>query len=163
MIYRKEEILFKLVTKQLQNVEISKRLQYSDLKRITEYIDGDIFDENKCCIWNGYVTNVGTKNKINYINFYFRGKKIALHRLLYINFVGKLNDDEYIKYSCENKGKCCCVNHLEKCKFNEIKKEKMRKEKLKENISETKEEPKEEIKEEIKKEPQNKNKFTIYF
>ena len=52
-----------------------------------------------------------------YINFYFRGKKIALHRLLYINFIGNLDDDEYIKFSCTNKGKCCNLNHLIKYKY----------------------------------------------
>ena len=55
-----------------------------------------------------------------YVNFYFRKKKVALHRLLYINFIGHLDDDEYLKFNCENKGKCCNVHHMNKFKYNTI-------------------------------------------
>jgi hypothetical protein len=47
-------------------------------------------------------------------NFYFNGKKVALHRLLYNNFLGDLDDSEYLKYNCENKGKCCNLNHFKR-------------------------------------------------
>ena len=43
---------------------------------------------------------------------YFREKKLALHRLLYSNYIGPINDNEYIKFNCKNKGKCCTINHL---------------------------------------------------
>ena len=39
---------------------------------------------------------------------------MALHRLLYANFVGNINDNEYLKFSCDNRGKCCNINHLVK-------------------------------------------------
>ena len=55
-----------------------------------------------------------------YINFYFKGKKCALHRLLYLNYVGKLENKEYLKYKCKNKGVCCNINH-----FNKITKKKI--------------------------------------
>jgi hypothetical protein len=41
-------------------------------------------------------------------------KKKALHRLLYCNFIGDLYDSEYLKFTCDNKGKCCTLNHLKK-------------------------------------------------
>ena len=73
---------------------------------------------NNCCIWNGYITNEKNQSKGTYINFYFNKKKIALHRLLYINYVDDVNSNEYIKFSCINKGKCCNVNHMKKYIYN---------------------------------------------
>lgn len=112
------ELFKELISKQLKNVPVNKKLQYTDIKRICKYINSSIFDEKHCCIWNGYITNANNSNKGTYINFYFRKKKAALHRLLYLNFVGSLTKDEYIKFSCENKGKCCNIMHLQKFMFN---------------------------------------------
>lgn len=112
------ELFKELITKQLKDISIDKKLQYTDLKRICKYISSSIFDENKCCLWNGYVTNITNYNKGTYINFYFRKKKVALHRLLYTNFIGELTKDDYLKFNCENKGKCCNVLHLKKFKYN---------------------------------------------
>jgi hypothetical protein len=36
---------------------------------------------------------------------------------LYCNFVEDLSDDEYLKFSCENKGNCCNIKHLKKFKY----------------------------------------------
>ena len=87
----KDDILKELLSKQLKNVSSSKKLQFSDVKRICKYIDNSIFNENKCCLWDGYVTNMNNTCKGTYINFFFRKKKVALHRLLYVNFVGSLS------------------------------------------------------------------------
>jgi hypothetical protein len=106
-----------LMTKQIKNITVSKKLSYNDLKRIAKYITSSIFDENKCCLWTGYITNSNNKNKGTYINFYFRQKKVALHRLLYINFIGELSNDEYLKFSCINKGKCCNIHHMQKFQY----------------------------------------------
>lgn len=83
------------------------KLSEKDLKRILKYTNIDIFGD-QCVIWNGYITQ--GKNK--YINFFYKGKKIALHRLLYINFVGELDEHSYLTYICENAGICCNVNHI---------------------------------------------------
>ena len=88
-----------------------------DQKRICKYICSSIFDENVCCIWDGYVTNINNKSKGTYVNFFFGGRKVALHRLLYTNFVEELHDNEYLKFSCENKGRCCNIHHLKKFKY----------------------------------------------
>lgn len=112
------ELLKELLTKQLKTVQYQKRLQYSDLKRICKYINSSIFDPVKCCKWEGYITNSNnTCGKGTYINFYFRKKKAALHRLLYSNFIGELLDDEYLKFNCENKGTCCNIHHFKKFKY----------------------------------------------
>lgn len=114
---KNSELLNDMLKKQLKTIAHDKKLKYNDLKRLCKYINGNIFDETKCCIWNGYITNVNNESKGVYINFYFKGKKAALHRLLYINFVGELTDDEYLKFSCDNKGKCCNIAHLNKFKY----------------------------------------------
>jgi hypothetical protein len=106
-----------MLEKQNKLVDRTKKLQFNDLKRISKYINNSIFNDNKCCIWTGYITNEKNTNKGTYINFYFRKKKVALHRLLYINFVDNLDNTDYLKFNCPNKGKCCNVNHMKKFKY----------------------------------------------
>ena len=114
---KKSDILNELLERQNKNIPSNVKLGFNDMKRITKYIDTSIFSNN-CCIWNGYITNKGTTKPI-YINFFFRDKKMALHRLLYKNYIGDLKDDEYLKYSCENKGTCCSLSHMIKYKYKE--------------------------------------------
>lgn len=110
--------LFKeLIQKQRKDVPMDKRLQLNDLKRICKYIDTSIFNSDECCLWNGYITNINNATKGTYINFYFKKKKVALHRLLYCNFVDTLTSEEYLKFNCENKGMCCNINHLKRFKY----------------------------------------------
>ena len=106
------KIMIELIQNQRKNIT-SKKLSYNDLKRISKYLLESIFSNN-CSIWNGYITIVKNDDKNAYINFYYSGKKYALHRLLYINFIGDLGDNEYIKFKCNNKGKCCNINHFHK-------------------------------------------------
>ncbi|VBB18002.1 hypothetical protein YASMINEVIRUS_465 [Yasminevirus sp. GU-2018] len=113
-----------LKRKQLPNVSPSKRLRPNDIHRIVQHTDNSIFDEDKCCLWTGYITNLKNKRKGTYINFYFRDKKkVALHRLLYANFKGEISNKDYIKYSCANKGKCCNINHMVRFEYNAAEKD----------------------------------------
>jgi hypothetical protein len=110
-----DKILIELIQKQLKNIPSDKKLSYNDLKRISKYLSTSIFmDSNDCSFWNGYVTVLKNDDKNSYINFYFNGKKHSLHRLLYLNFIGDLDDSEYIKFKCSNKGKCCKLLHFYK-------------------------------------------------
>ncbi|XWV24868.1 hypothetical protein QJ856_gp0915 [Tupanvirus deep ocean] len=111
------EIFKELIKKQLPDVPSQWKLNINDMKRICKYIDTSIFDKKQCCIWNGYITNMNNSNKGTYVNFYFRNKKVALHRLLYSNFVAPLDSSEYLKFNCDNKGICCNINHYEKYKY----------------------------------------------
>lgn len=111
------EIFKELIKKQLPDVPSQWKLNINDMKRICKYIDTSIFDKNNCCMWNGYITNMNNSNKGTYVNFYFRNKKVALHRLLYSNFVAPLDSSEYLKFNCDNKGICCNINHYEKYKY----------------------------------------------
>ena len=130
------EIFKELIRKQLADIPSQWKLNINDIKRICKYINTSIFDRKTCCIWNGYITNMNNTNKGTYVNFYFRNKKVALHRLLYSNFVAPLNSSEYLKFNCENKGVCCNINHYEKYKYtqntNVVKKEHKYKEPKKE-------------------------------
>jgi hypothetical protein len=96
-----------LKSKQLNNISENKKLKENDLMRIIKYTDNCLFG-NECSLWKGYITN----NKSTYVNFYFNGNKIALHRLLYLNFIGNLYDNIYLSYKCNNDGICCNINHL---------------------------------------------------
>jgi hypothetical protein len=109
-------ILSELIKNQRSNIPICKKLSYNDLKRISKYLQLNIFNNTECSLWNGYITVINHDEHKSYINFYFNGRKHALHRLLYINFIGNLDDSEYIKFNCPNKGKCCNINHFYKLK-----------------------------------------------
>ena len=108
-----DQLFFELIKKQRKDINGNKKLLYNDIKRISKYLNKSIFNE-ECSLWNGYVTVIKNDLKKSYINFYFNGKKYSLHRLLYLNYIGNLDDSEYIKFSCENKGKCCNINHFYK-------------------------------------------------
>jgi hypothetical protein len=108
----KRIILSELLNSQLINIDPSKKLSYNDITRIVKNVSTSLFSNDSCCIWEGYVTNINRNHKTQYINFYFKDKKITLHRLLYINFIGELKDTEYLKFSCDNRGKCCNINHI---------------------------------------------------
>lgn len=119
--------LKEMLTKQIKTVNSSKKLSYNDIKRISKFLNISIFDEEQCSLWTGYITNEKNQSKGTYINFYFNKKKIALHRLLFLNYIGEISNEEYIKFSCENKGKCCNINHMKKYSYNK---------KIEENIQE---------------------------
>ena len=106
----KNKILVELINNQIEDVDNKKKLDVRSLQRISRNIDDSIFGD-KCVIWQGYITYIESTN-VHYINFFFDGKKHALHRLLYLNFIGDVKSNEYLKYSCSNKGKCCNINHI---------------------------------------------------
>jgi hypothetical protein len=108
------DLLQEMLDKQLKSTPYNKKLSFGDLKRMVKYIDKSIFDKGKCCLWKGYVTNSNSNGKVQYINFYFKKRKTALHRILYGNFTENLGDDEYLKFTCRNRGKCCNLNHMQK-------------------------------------------------
>ena len=108
-----------MLNKQLKNVNAQNKLNFNDIKRISKFLTTSIFSEDNCSLWTGYITNENNNLKGTYINFYYNKKKIALHRLLYENYIDKINEDDYIKFTCINKGKCCNINHLKKYRPNQ--------------------------------------------
>lgn len=109
---KKSDILKELMRRQLKRIPPENKLSYSDLERLVKRIRQSIFDKKQCCVWQGYITNSNSKKKVQYINFYFKGKKTALHRVLYNNFVKRIKVPGYITFNCPSKGKCCNVNHM---------------------------------------------------
>lgn len=117
MVNLSDKYLCEMIDNQRSTIASNMRLSYNDIRRISKYIDNSLFDPNNCSIWTGYITNKNKSHKGQYINFYYNKKKTALHRLLFINFVNNLDEDEYVKFTCDNKGQCCNVNHLNKFKY----------------------------------------------
>lgn len=109
-INKKNTILENLIKNQKEIVEFKFKLLLSDLKRITSNLSEDIFGD-ECSIWQGPILKTNNKE---YISFFINGKKITLNRILYKNFIDNLNENEYLKYSCSNKGKCCTLKHFYK-------------------------------------------------
>ncbi len=101
-----------LIKKQRKNCKEGKKLTLQDIRRITKNLRTSIFDVSCCSLWEGYITNKNKDSKTSYINFYFRHRKVALHRLLYENYVSDIEENQYIKYNCSNKGVCCNINHM---------------------------------------------------
>ena len=114
------QIMAEMIRNQLDNIALDRKLLQSDMQRMVRYLNASIFHSGACSLWQGYVTDRTGKNKGSYINFFFHGKKFALHRLLYINFLGPLEDDEYVKFRCQHKGYCCSVHCLEKQKYRRL-------------------------------------------
>lgn len=115
----KSDFLQEMLSKQRLNVPLNKKLYITDLKRILNKIPISIFSSD-CCVWQGYITNLNNSKKSAYINFYFRKKKKALHRILFINFKDDLKEDEYIKFTCKHAGYCCSLNCMRKYKYKYI-------------------------------------------
>lgn len=118
------QILKELIRNQRSNVDEDKKLYLQDIQRICKNVSSSPFHKTDCCLWEGYITNLNKVNKGTYINFYFRHKKVALHRLMYANYVGEISNNDYLKYTCKNKGLCCNIHHLEKFKYNKANVEK---------------------------------------
>ena len=116
---KENDIFIELLNKQKKDIKNNK-LEYNDLKRISNKLDKSIFEKNNCSLWNGSYIEI---NENIYINFYYNGKKKSIQRLLYENYIGDDLNSQYINYLCPNKGLCCNINH-----FN-IKKKKQPKEK----------------------------------
>ena len=124
------QILEELISKQRDNIPLNYKLSYSDIKRLSKNLDTSIFGD-ECSIWKGFV-NMKSNNK-KYVNFYFRKKKIAINRILYLNYISELDSSEYLSYSCPNQGVCCCINHIQ-IKNNNVNKKINKVGKEKENV-----------------------------
>ena len=110
MINNKNIILENLITNQKEHVELKSKLLLSDLNRLTNNLSKDIFSD-ECSLWEGPILIANNKE---YISFFINGKKVSLNRILYKNYIDDLYDGEYLKYSCNNKGRCCTLKHLYK-------------------------------------------------
>jgi len=96
-----------LIEKQLDNI-LTNKLSATDIFRISNKLNNSIFTNN-CVIYNGTHYK---KNNNYYIPFYYNYKKISLTRILFINYIESINSNIHIKYTCPNKGLCCCLNHM---------------------------------------------------
>jgi hypothetical protein len=107
----KNKLLTELCLKQRKKADKKYFLELNDLIRLLKNIDGNIFNNTDCVLWKGYLTKCNN-NKSCYVNFYLKKRKLALHRILYINFIDDLDIKHYLKFTCDNPGKCCNINHI---------------------------------------------------
>jgi len=125
---KENDIFIELLNKQRKDIKNNK-LEYNDLKRISNKLDKSIFEKDTCSLWNGTYIEI---NENIYINFYYNGKKKSIQRLLYENYIGDDLNSQYINYLCPNKGLCCNINHFNIKKKKKIKEKKTNKKKNKE-------------------------------
>ena len=117
--------LDKLLQKQLPLVPVDRKLEESDFKKISKNLDNNIeFGGRECNLWKGVFCNKGKTDKGIYVNYYFQKKKNSLHRLLYENYINKLNYRDYLVHVF-NEPLCRNPNHirLKKDKLEEQKKD----------------------------------------
>ena len=103
--------LIELIKNQINISE--NKLFIKEMQRIVNNIDNSIFDKNNCCLWKGPKI-LKPNNKGYYVNFYINGKKLSLQRILYSNYIGELNKNQYICFTCNSDGLCCNINHIKK-------------------------------------------------
>lgn len=109
----KNKLLTELCLKQRKKLDKKYSLELNDIIRLLKNIDNSIFNKTECVLWKGYLTKCNN-NKSCYVNFYLKKRKLALHRILYINFIDDLDIKYYLKFTCNNPGKCCNINHIVK-------------------------------------------------
>jgi hypothetical protein len=107
----KNKLLTELCLKQRKKLDKKYSLELNDIIRLLKNIDNSIFNKTECVLWKGYLTKCNN-NKSCYVNFYLKKRKLALHRILYINFIDDLDIKYYLKFTCNNPGKCCNINHI---------------------------------------------------
>lgn len=108
-----KELQQEMLDRRISNIPDDIKFDKNQIKRLSQKIKTSIFDKNQCAIWEGYFSS--SKGEVH-ILFYHRKKKLLLHRLLYMNFVGDLGDNENVKTNCKN-GTCCNVNHMIKYEY----------------------------------------------
>ena len=127
-------LLTEMIQKQIKDVPLDKKLYLSDIQRILKNINSSIFEEKKCCLWTGYVTNLNKSNKGTYINFYFqmcprncsprsiRTAITTLHPLCdRLHLLNLLTSTESCDANCLHHSLSCdanCVHHSLSCDVN---------------------------------------------
>jgi len=81
------------------------KMNFDELKRYDKEIGGNIFG-NECCLYKG-------KSDLKFITCSFRGNKTSLIRLLYHNYIDDIHRGDKIIFTCENKERCCNLNHFQ--------------------------------------------------
>lgn len=107
----KKKLLAELCVKQRKHKCEKYQMKINDLTRFLKHINSSIFNTNECVLWTGSLTKCNS-GKSHYVNYYLNKRKLALHRILYINFVDDLENKHYLKYTCDNPGICCNIKHF---------------------------------------------------
>ncbi len=110
-------LLFKNQRKNIKKSGSYEMIKLDEIKRLDKNIYENFFDSKECVIYHGEV-------KKNYATISFKQKKVSVHRLIYHNYIGHINDYDKIEFLCKNKGNCININHFTLKKTQPMKKEK---------------------------------------
>lgn len=103
--------LAELVRNQLLDVPEENRLRLTDMERLAKFSDGhSYFDPVRSTLFVGYVNK--NRPQDTCITFFFRKKKVALHRLLFQNYLGELTFRHYVRHLCGHRYSCVNILHL---------------------------------------------------
>jgi hypothetical protein len=122
----KINLLNDMISNQINDVSGDRKLLVKDIRRIIKNLgDKTLFDNNNddCIFWNGICNKkIDDTKRGQYISFFYNKKKTPLHRLLYENYVSKLQDNQLIKFKCGHQESCCNLKHMEILEVNKKKK-----------------------------------------
>jgi hypothetical protein len=95
------------------------KLSISDLKRIFNKIDGDIFKSSICVEWHGSLSTLKKGFRKVYVRFpvmFYDNKKRCIKRILYKHFVKPIDRTSYISMRCKNP-LCVALDHMVEKKY----------------------------------------------
>ena len=81
------------------------KLNFQELMRIHLFMHSPNIFGNECTIYTH------EKLKKSYVAVSYNGRKVSLLRLLYLNFVDDIKDNDVLKCSCEHQGVCMTMAH----------------------------------------------------
>lgn len=113
MMKQKNKLMIKLCKFQRKGLSNEIKLNPKDHMRIIKFITDYKLFSNKCILWSGY-----KYKRFKYcITFYLNGKKRNIVRILFINYIDNLNNDEILRNTC-NTERCVNPFHYKKEKIN---------------------------------------------
>ena len=65
-----DNILIELIDFQLKNIPLEYKLSRNDIMRIRKKISTSMFNNDKCCVWEGYITHKNNKKRKPHIKFF---------------------------------------------------------------------------------------------
>lgn len=98
-----------IISLQRKNIKASgnyDKMRHTDIIRLLRHVNNLDINTDYCVLWKGEC-----KRKIGIVSF--RGKKVSLLRLLYHNFMDRVEAGDIIRLKC-NRQKCCCLKHIYK-------------------------------------------------
>jgi len=98
-----------LINLQINDIGDKYKFTERDIRRLSKYLKTSINHKTECSLWGGYLSNMG---KRKYATFTMNKSKLSLSKLIYKNYIGKLIKNQMVSFTCDNRDKCCNINHM---------------------------------------------------